>query len=384
MTSRTILTLGAIGLALGLGPASGVAAAQNGNSDCGCVNAAAIAREITREQVAQAVRAATAQVNAAQAQVSAAVAQATTNAVSAAVAQRVQARVNAALQQAITPRVAVSGQNLMSIEDTGWLGVTPSDVSDDKAKDLKLSAARGVYIEEVEKDSPAEKAGLKSGDVILEFNGQRVEGVVQFRRLVRETPPGHTVSLSVWRDGRSQTLNATLATVNDQFSRQFNLNLNSPSFAFAMPAPSARLTPPSPAQPMIAPNAPDIYSFTQPGGRGDGYFYFGNTPTIGVNTQNLSGQLGSYFGAPDGEGVLVQSVVSDSPAEKAGLKAGDVIIKLDGNRVRTQGDLQSELRDKRDDKTVQLSILRKGSEMTITVEPNKPRAATIRRQPTSL
>jgi serine protease Do len=373
MKSRTIMVLSAIGLALGLGAASGVATAQNGNSDCGCVDTTVIAREITREQVAQAMRAA-------QVEVRAAALQARANAVSAAVTERVQARVNAALQQAVTPRVIVNGQDSMSIEETGWLGVTPSDVSEDKAKELKLSPVRGVYLDEVEKDSPAEKAGLKSGDVIIEFNGQRVEGVVQFRRMVRETPPGHTVALTVWRDGRSQTFDATLVTVNDQFNRQFDLNLNSPSFAFTVPSPAPRLAVPAPATPL---NPPEVYSFTQPGGREDGYFYFGNTPTIGVNTQNLSGQLGSYFGAPDGEGVLVQSVVSDSPAENAGVKAGDVIIKLDGNRVRTQGDLQSELREKRDDKTVQLTILRKGSEMTITVEPNKPRSATMRSHPTT-
>jgi serine protease Do len=326
-----------------------------------------LARQIAKAQIEQALSAVPVQVTAALAQV-------TTRAVQEAVAAKLQVRLADALAQQATaaprPRVTIDA----SIEETGWLGVSPEEVSTDRAKDLKLSPARGVYLEEVEKDSPAEKAGLKSGDVILEFNGQRVEGVVQFRRLVRETPPGHTVALSVWRDGHAQTLNVTLATVNEQFGRQFNLNLNSPNFAFNMPEMNMTPMPAMPAMPEVAPFPQGSFSFRTPGGQPGGVFIIGNTPTIGISSQNLSGQLGSYFGAPDGEGVLIENVQSDSPAEKAGLKAGDVITKLDGNRVKTIGELQSQLREKREDKTVQLTIVRKGSEMTISVEPNKPKA----------
>jgi S1-C subfamily serine protease len=238
---------------------------------------------------------------------------------------------------------------------------------------------RGVYIEEVEKDSPAEKAGLKTGDVITEYNGEHVAGVVQFRRLVRETPPGHTVSISVWRDGRAQTLDATLSKVNDQFNRQFNLNLNSPNFAFTMPEMKVTPMPAMPAVPEMSPMPEGNFSFRTPGGSGGNFFMLGNTPTIGISLQNLSGQLGSYFGAPNGEGVLIENVQTDSPAEKAGLKAGDVITKLDGNRVKTINELQSQLREKREEKTVQLTIVRKGSEMSIAVEPNKPKTTPAAR-----
>ncbi len=116
------------------------------------------------------------------------------------------------------------------------------------------------------------------------------------------------------------------------------------------------------------------YGFGEGAGSGSGFgFGMGMTPSIGISGENLNGQLGTYFGAPDGEGVLVREVESGSPAEKAGLKAGDVITKVAGDRVKTIGELQSKLREKREDKTVQITVVRHGSETNITVEPNKPR-----------
>jgi C-terminal processing protease CtpA/Prc len=299
-----------------------------------------------------------------------------------------------ALEQATAPqaRITLNGEDFSSMDETGWLGVTPEDISGDRAKELKLSAARGVYVSEVEKDSPAEKAGLKSGDVITEFNGQHVEGVTQFRRLVRETPPGHSVAIVVTRDGKSQTLNATLSTMSDQFqhlrvnigNRMHDFTMNVQPFenwegpAIAPRVPRAFVTP-RPAMPAMPPEPPNVWSYSTPeGGYGYGFgtgsgFGMGMTPSIGISGENLNGQLGTYFGAPDGEGVLVREVESGSPAEKAGLKAGDVITKVASDRVKTIGELQSKLREKREDKTVQITVVRHGAETNITVEPNKPR-----------
>jgi serine protease Do len=301
----------------------------------------------------------------------------------------------ASAQQTPAPaaRVFLNGEDFSSPDETGWLGVTPEDISADRAKELKLSAARGVYVGDVEKDSPAEKAGLKSGDVITEFNGSHVEGVTQFRRLVRETPPGHSVTIVVTRDGKSQTLNATLATMSDQFQhlrinlgdRMQEFRMNSPMRDWDGPtiAPIAPMSPRAtmPAIPPMTTMPPGSYTYTTPEGAfaygfGNGAgagFGMGVTPSIGISGENLNGQLGTYFGAPDGEGVLVREVQSGSPAEKAGLKAGDVITKVSGDRVKTLSDLQSKLREKREDKTVQITVVRRGSETNITVEPNKPK-----------
>ena len=99
------------------------------------------------------------------------------------------------------------------------------------------------------------------------------------------------------------------------------------------------------------------------------------TPVLGITGQDLSGQLGKYFGAPDGEGVLITNVESNSPAAKAGLEAGDVITKVDGNRVRTLAELRDQFRGKRQATTVVLSVLRKGSEMSVNIEPRRGRSA---------
>src|ERR1019366_5847462 len=153
----------------------------------------------------------------------------------------------------------------------------------------------------------------------------------QFRRLVRETPPGHSVAIVVSRDGTSQTLNATLSTMTGQFQHQFRMNLGNGMRDFTLNMPNMQnwegpaIAPMPPMAPRPA-MPPGTYSFSTPeGGFGYGFgsgsgFGIGSTPSIGISGENLNGQLGTYFGAPDGEGVLVREVESGSPAEKAGLK----------------------------------------------------------------
>jgi membrane-associated protease RseP (regulator of RpoE activity) len=180
--------------------------------------------------------------------------------------------------------------------------------------------------------------------------------------------------------------------MSDQFQHQFQILNNRlhdytinvpPMQAWEGPAiPQIAPMPARPGMPAMPTTPPGAYAFTTPDGAyaygfnngvGSG-FGMGSTPSIGISGENLNGQLGTYFGAPDGEGVLVREVQSGSPAEKGGLKAGDVITKVAGDRVKTLGELQSKLREKREDKTVQITVVRRGSETNITVEPNKPRA----------
>jgi S1-C subfamily serine protease len=246
-------------------------------------------------------------------------------------------------------------------EASGWLGVSIGEVSAQKAQELKLPGAYGVLVAEVGADSPAAKAGLKNGDAITDYNGQRVEGAAEFRRLVRETPPGRTVKLTVWRDGRSQTISAEVGR-NQSPDRE---NPFQGPFQGPFQSMMRRF-----GNPDSAPALP-----REPGNRRPNTFGFGATPpaspVLGITGQDLSGQLGKYFGAPDGEGILITNVGSDSAAAKAGLQAGDVITKMDGDRVRTLGELRGRLRDKHDAKSVTLSVLRKGSELSVNVEPRK-------------
>ncbi|HEV3252762.1 MAG TPA: PDZ domain-containing protein [Candidatus Acidoferrales bacterium] len=234
------------------------------------------------------------------------------------------------------------GAYLVEEGGSGYLGIEISEVSADKAKELKLPAVRGVLVTEVESDSPAAKAGLQAGDVITSFDRQEVEGTVQFRRLVHETPPGRSTPLVVIRNGGAQNLSIEvgdrLAKMELQVQRMPRV-FNMPDFNFEMP---------------------EVFG--------------GMTPMLGINAEDLNGQLGDYFGVPGGEGVLVREVHRDTPAEKAGLKAGDVITQVDGAPVKTVGDLREQLQSKREQKTVSLSLLRKGASMTVNVAIEPPRA----------
>lgn len=232
-------------------------------------------------------------------------------------------------------------------EGPSWLGVETHEVTPSDAKELKLPAERGVVVAGVTEDSPAAKAGLKEKDVITEVNGQRVEGAAQFRRIIHEIPAGRTAQLTIWRDARAQTLSATLGKAEERHNTWMGATPG--TFAFRMPD-------------VQIPDMPSMDLGGEmallPGGR----------PRLGIDAEDIGGQLGSFFGAPDGEGILVRSVNSGSPAEKAGLKAGDVITSFNGERVRSLGDLRQKLASQNDAKTAKIGVLRNKNEVTLSVE----------------
>src|SRR5580658_7518663 len=119
-----------------------------------------------------------------------------------------------------------------------YIGVMVQEIDGDRAKTLKLREEAGVEITHVEADSPADKAGLKSSDAILQYNGQRVEGMEQFSRLVHETPPGREVKLDISRNGTPQTVMVKVAARHPA-AAAFNSNAFSVSpggsFEFQMP-----------------------------------------------------------------------------------------------------------------------------------------------------
>jgi serine protease Do len=248
---------------------------------------------------------------------------------------------------------------------SGWLGVAIEEVSADKAKELKLPADRGVLLSEVQQDSPAAKAGLKSGDVITDFDGQRVEGTLAFRRMVRETPAGRSVEVTYWRDGHSGSVSVTLENLSGEM-RDYSRQMADQARQMAEMNKQMALQMRQQISQQMA-DQPLVFNFPDDAG-----IFAGNTPTLGIAAENLSGQLGNYFGAPDGQGVLVREVHDSTPASKAGLQAGDVITKLDGERVHTVAELRAKLVEKRGDKSVALTIVRKGSEVSISVEPQAP------------
>src|SRR5258705_6878249 len=259
----------------------------------------------------------------------------------------------------LQPKIEMNDMNILIGDDgSSWLGVETHEVTADKAKELKLSAERGVFLGKIVPDSPAAKAGLKENDVVTEINGQRVGGAAQFRRMIHEIPAGRSIQLTVWRDGRTQTVSATLGKSEE---RRHSMKMVAPTpgtFAFRMP------------------EIPEI-----PPMEWNGNMVFGGgQPRLGIDAEDISGQLGAFFCAPDGEGILVRHVNSGSPAEKSGVKAGDVITSLNGERIRSVGELREKLSAKRDekDRTVKLGVLRNKGEISLNVELPAPAARTKR------
>src|SRR5689334_10369080 len=183
-----------------------------------------------------------------------------------------------------------------------YLGVDIRDITQDRVGPLKLKEERGVEITMVDQDAPAGKAGLREHDVILDFNGTPVESEEQLRRMIRETPVGRTVTLGISRDGSPMKLSVQLAEHSKVLTGR-----------------RIEIPPVPPIPDMDFGNRIDVPNVM---------VVRNLSPTLGVQTENLGQQLGDFFGVKNGEGVLVRSVEKGSPAEKAGVKAGDVIVRV--------------------------------------------------------
>jgi serine protease Do len=225
-----------------------------------------------------------------------------------------------------------------------FLGVGVQEINSERSKALNLKEEHGVEVTKVEADSPAAKAGLKVGDAVLEYNGQRVEGVDQFIRFVRETPAGRTVKLLVSRGGATQTVPATIAA--RKTPRMTGMPGMAPMEGFKVEIPDFAVT------------MPDIPKATMSW----------RSSMLGVEAESLGeSQLASYFGVK--EGVLVRSVMKGTPAEKAGIKAGDVLLKVDDSKVTSPRDVTGAMRSARANskKTLSVDLIREKKEMTVPV-----------------
>jgi serine protease Do len=250
------------------------------------------------------------------------------------------------------------------------LGVVLEDVGKDDLGRLKLSEEKGALVKEVRDDSPAQKAGLEPGDVILEYQGQAVWSAAQLSRFVRETPPGRTVSLEVSRDGSNRTLRATLAEGRSArpFDRLGDLGLDLPELPMTPEAPQAPRPPRAPRAPQLR----DLRDFGFDGKDGEAharlfrdFFPDAQPAKLGIQYEELSDQLAGYFKVD--AGVLVSSVEDSGPAAKAGVKAGDVIVKVDGKAVRDGSDLRSAISDLDPGKETTLSVQRDGRPLDLKV-----------------
>ncbi len=265
----------------------------------------------------------------------------------------------ASAQVATTPRVRIFRSGGV------YMGVGVIEVTSENMGALKLKEERGVEVVSVNSESPASKAGLKEHDAILDYNGTRIESVEQFKRLISETPSGRSVKLLISRDGATQTVNVKMEERSNFMDHgDNNWVFNTPAPPMPPMHPAVPATPTAPA----APRAPRARAFTMPNFDGFGdMFVFGDTPRLGIGGEEIGSQLGEFFGVPDKQGVLVREVSSGSAAEKAGIKAGDVIIKVDGKKVQDMSDLREAVRDNQG-KSFLVLVIRNKHEMTLTVK----------------
>src|SRR2546427_4111884 len=247
--------------------------------------------------------------------------------------------------QTASTRVRPVARRVVAHRNLSYLGVGFSEIDADRAKALQLKDARGVEIRCVDENSPAAKAGLQIGDVVLEYNGEHIEGAEQFTRLIKEPPPGRSASLVVWRNGVTKPVSAAIGT---RQSGPSVFEFDGEDFALTMPA-----LPAMPAMPAF--RMPDIPRT----------FMSWRSPILGIESESLNPQLAEFFGVKDG--VLVRSVNRGSAAEKAGFKAGDVIIKVDGERVTTPTEISSILQESRSKGSVSVTVVRHQKEMTLSV-----------------
>jgi len=243
-------------------------------------------------------------------------------------------------QQVVIPRAHTAQGFVVEKASGGYLGIGGLDISPERAKALNLKEERGVEVSSLAEDGPAAKAGIKDGDVVLEFSGQPVQGTAQFQRLVRETPAGRQVKITVWRGGTAQTLTATVG----ENKRTTVMAPEDGSWNFSMPEIHAMPNIEIPRFQMSSQN-----------------------PMLGIVGEPLSqeDQLADFFGVQDG--VLVRSVKKGSAAEKAGIKAGDVITKVDDSKVASSTEITRALRGLKSKKTFGVTVMRNRKEMPLTV-----------------
>jgi serine protease Do len=224
---------------------------------------------------------------------------------------------------------------------SSYLGVDISDVTTERLSALKLKEEKGVEVTMVDQDAPAGKAGIKEHDVILSMNGTPIESGAQLRRMIHETPPGRIVTFGLSRDGQPMTVKVQLADKGKEFAmgdrdmKNFHVHvpeihipdIDIPSINMVMVTSSAR---------------------------------------SGLSVENITPQLGEFFGVKNGNGVLVRAVEKGSRAEKAGFRAGDVIVKINDQPVHDTGDFTHAVRS-RTGSAVNVGVIRDKKEQNLNL-----------------
>jgi S1-C subfamily serine protease len=250
----------------------------------------------------------------------------------------------------------------------GYLGIEMRDVSEEHLGVLKLKDARGAEITNLDHDGPACKAGMRMHDVIVQMNGQVIESEDQLHRLLRDMPVGRTVSFVISRDGQTQTMTMTTAD-----RRTVGLQAWEQHYSVPAPGSSGSIR----GNTFFDSSKPP--SVTAPKEHKD----FLGTETIvlsssftGAKLEVMGTQLAEFFGAADGAGLLVRSVDEKSPADEAGMKAGDVVVRINSISVANGTDWTKTVHDNKG-KPVPVVVLRDKQERTLTLTPDGKKRSSL-------
>lgn len=241
--------------------------------------------------------------------------------------------------------------------DGNYLGIRVANLSAEDRARLKLPPAMsGALVTEVTTDSPAARSGLREDDVILRFDDEAVTSASKLTRLISEAAPESSLRLSVYRAGSEQSLTATLGR-RDGVARLLGEHFRN------LPVPVA------PAD--VERSLRGLRGLSERQGE-LAPVLFGSTRRLGISTVPLTRQLADYFDVKNGRGLLVTNVAADTPAARAGLKAGDVVIEIGAAQIDSTADFTRELNRKQEGE-VELRVVRGGRERTIKAMPERSR-----------
>jgi serine protease Do len=242
-----------------------------------------------------------------------------------------------------------------------YLGVDIVDVEPDQVSVLRLRDAKGAEITRVDHDGPAGKAGLREHDVVLKVNDLAIENEEQFRKALRETPAGKSVALTLSREGQMMTVTAQLANRAEVERRAWEQH-------FTVPEPLATENyPPVPDVAVVAP-PPSSHGFIS------GHLLW--TPYTGLMLDIMGTQLAEFFGAKNGKGLLVRSVEPNSPAAVAGIRAGDVVVRVNGGTIGSKADWTRAIHDAKG-RPAEVTLLRERHEVTLNLPTDGKKRSSL-------
>lgn len=249
----------------------------------------------------------------------------------------------------------------------GYLGINVKGVGDDQVASLRLKDAHGAEIVTVDHDGPAGKCGLREHDVVLVMNGQAVENEEQMRRMLHDLPPGRTVSLVISREGQTLNINTQMADRETVERQAWEQHLTVPEPAYVGPSDPA----PADAGYSVSTGAPVR------GGKGFlGSMLLLSPSYTGAVLEVMGPQLAGFFGVESGTGLLVRSVAGNSPAALAGMRAGDVVVRANAQKLKTTSEWMKAIRESKG-RPVSVVVMRDKKEVTLTITPDVKHRSSI-------